>query len=232
MATLLLRLAGPMQSWGTASRFTERDSGREPSKSGVLGLLAAALGVDRHDWEGSDLPSLAHLRLGVRHDRPGVPKNDYQTAGAGSGMIKADGGWSKDGVVSHRDYLSDAVFLAGLETEDRSLLERCHAALADPYWPLYLGRRSYVPSEPIWLKDGLRDEPLETALSLYPLRDRDKSAIRPGAKLLLSLENDRDEGRMCMDVPLAAFSERHFGARFVISKMVGAPDNADDAAKV
>lgn len=44
MSTLLMRLAGPLQSWGTTSRFDQRDTGKEPSKSGVIGLMAAALG--------------------------------------------------------------------------------------------------------------------------------------------------------------------------------------------
>jgi CRISPR system Cascade subunit CasD len=39
MAVLLLRLAGPMQAWGTQSRFVNRDTELEPSKSGVIGLL-------------------------------------------------------------------------------------------------------------------------------------------------------------------------------------------------
>ena len=47
MSVLLLRLAGPMQSWGVESRFTVRDTGLEPSKSGVVGLLCAALGRRR-----------------------------------------------------------------------------------------------------------------------------------------------------------------------------------------
>src|SRR3546814_10860099 len=78
MSTLLLRLAGPMQSWGTTSRFDQRDTGKEPSKSGVVGLLAAALGIDRENW--ADLEPLTRLTMGVRHDRPGVLKRDYQTA--------------------------------------------------------------------------------------------------------------------------------------------------------
>ena len=44
MSTLLLRLAGPLQAWGNDSKFETRRTGREPSKSGVIGLLAAALG--------------------------------------------------------------------------------------------------------------------------------------------------------------------------------------------
>ena len=47
MPVLLMRLAGPMQSWGTQSRFLHRDTGREPSKSGVIGVLCAALGRPR-----------------------------------------------------------------------------------------------------------------------------------------------------------------------------------------
>jgi len=126
MPTLLLRLVGPMQSWGTTSRFDQRDTGKEPSKSGVVGLLAAALGIDREKW--TDLQPLTKLSMGVRHDRPGVPKRDYQTAGcaANDTMIKADGKPSRDGVVSQRFYLADAAFLVGVEGDDRALLDKVH----------------------------------------------------------------------------------------------------------
>lgn len=157
MPTLLLRLVGPMQSWGTTSRFDQRDTGKEPSKSGVIGLLAAALGIDRENW--TDLEPLTRLSMGVRHDRAGVPKRDYQTAGcaATDTIIKADGTPSKNGgVVSQRFYLADAAFLVGLECDERSLLEQLHVALRNPVWPLALGRKSYVPSESIWIEDGLR----------------------------------------------------------------------------
>ena len=235
MATLLLWLEGPMQSWGTASRFTDRDSGREPSKSGVIGLLAAALGIDREAWEGTDLPTLSGLLFGVRHDRAGVPAVDYQTAGAGYApdghMMKADGKKSPQGVLSRREYLSGAAFLAGLQSEDRGLLQRCHDALANPRWPLSLGRRSYVPSEPVWLKDGLVDWPLLDALGRHP-DTKGRSAAEPEIRVSYDHPEGKDEGRMCMDVPLAAFSERHFGARFVLSWFVDekgrvVPEGAD-----
>lgn len=45
MATLLLRLAAPLQAWGADSKFETRKTNREPTKSGVIGLLAAALGL-------------------------------------------------------------------------------------------------------------------------------------------------------------------------------------------
>src|SRR3546814_8035134 len=142
MSTLLLRLAGPMQSWGTTSRFDQRDTGKEPSKSGVVGLLAAALGIDRENW--ADLEPLTRLTMGVRHDRPGVLKRDYQTA---QNIISADRSKVHETAVTTRDYLADAAFLVGLPGPDRALHERALAALQNPVWPLALGRKSLVPSE-------------------------------------------------------------------------------------
>ena len=78
MATLLLRLAAPLQSWGADSKFEIRKTNREPTKSGVLGLLAAALGVRRDDDEG--LQELKTLRFGVRVDQEGGLLVDFHTA--------------------------------------------------------------------------------------------------------------------------------------------------------
>ena len=74
MSTLLLRLAGPMQSWGTDSKFDVRRTQREPSKSGVIGLIAAALGIPRQDQE--ILHTLVSLRFGIRVDREGTMIRD------------------------------------------------------------------------------------------------------------------------------------------------------------
>lgn len=223
MPTLLLRLVGPMQSWGTTSRFDQRDTGKEPSKSGVLGLLAAALGLDRENW--ADLEPLTRLTMGVRHDRPGVPKRDYQTAGcaASDTVIKADGTQSKDGVVSQRFYLSDAAFLVGLECEDLSLLEKLHAALRDPVWPLALGRKSYVPSEPIWIENGVQDVPLRDVLARWPWIAAPRKWEEIPEKLLVSFESEDGTGVLKIDQPLSSFAERRFGARYVCSEWIPFP---------
>ncbi len=229
MPTLLLRLVGPMQSWGTTSRFDQRDTGKEPSKSGVIGLLAAALGIDREEW--IDLEPLTHLAMGVRHDRPGMPKRDYQTAGcaATDTIIKADGSQAKaGGVVSDRFYLADAVFLVGVESKDRGLLERIHQALSNPVWPLALGRKSYVPSEAIWMKDGLQDAPLHEVLITWPWIASQRKWEKPPEKLLVSYESDDGSGVLKMDQPLSSFAERRFGARFVRSEWIPFPQEVAD----
>lgn len=227
MPTLLLRLVGPMQSWGTTSRFDQRDTGKEPSKSGVVGLLAAALGIDRENW--TDLEPLTHLSMGTRHDRPGVPKRDYQTAGcaATDTIIKADGTQAKDGVVSHRFYLADAAFLVGLECEERSLLERVHAALRDPVRPLALGRKSYVHSEPIWIGNGVQDVPLRDALARWPWIATLRRWEEPPEKLLVSFESEDGSGVLKMDQLLSSFAERRFGARFVRSEWIPFPQGVN-----
>lgn len=228
METLLLRLVGPMQSWGTTSRFDQRDTGKEPSKSGVLGILAAALGIDRGNWP--DLEPLTRLSMGVRHDRPGIPKNDYQTAGCATEdtIIKADGKQErKGGIVSRRFYLADATFLVGVECADGALLERIHAALRNPVWPLALGRRSYIPSESIWIEDGLQGLPLREALARWPwLATRRRWEDLP-EQLMVSFESEDGSGALRMDQPLSSFAERRFGARFVRSEWTPFPTGGE-----
>jgi CRISPR system Cascade subunit CasD len=213
-----------MQSWGTTSRFDQRDTGKEPSKSGVIGLLAAALGIDRENW--TDLEPLTHLSMGVRHDRPGVPKRDYQTAGCAVAdtIIKADGKQAKDGgVVSQRFYLADACFLVGLEGEDVTLLNRIHAALQNPVWTLALGRKSYVPSESIWMDGGLQDAPLMEVLARWPWIASQRKWEEYPDKLLVSYESADGSGVLKMDQPLSSFAERRFGSRFVSSEWIPFP---------
>lgn len=131
MSTLLLRLAAPLQSWGIASKFDTRDTAREPSKSGVIGLLAAALGRGRDE----NMEDLNALRFGVRIDQPGTLLRDYHTA-----MLNP----KAPPFETTRYYLADAVFLVGLEGEE-SFLNKLEMALRNPFYPLYLGRRSCPP---------------------------------------------------------------------------------------
>lgn len=142
MACLVLALVAPAQSWGTTSRFDDRDTGTEPTKSGVIGLLAAALGRERHE----PIDDLTALRLGVRVDREGILRSDYHTA---LGALRSSGKQNDTAVVSNRAYLSDAAFVAVLEHDDPHFLHHLHDALNRPRWPLYLGRRAFPPAGPV-----------------------------------------------------------------------------------
>ena len=138
--TLLLRLEGPMQSWGYRSRFDYRDTALEPTRSGVIGLICAAMGIAR----GEDISQFDAIRMGVRVDKEGRPERDYHTA---LDVIKADGKGT-DTVVSYRDYLADAAFTVGLESKDEDLLGKIAGRLRDPIWTLFLGRKAFPLAVP------------------------------------------------------------------------------------
>jgi len=128
-----------MQSWGASSRFKKLTTEREPTKSGVIGLVAAALGRERN----ADIGDLSSLKFGVRIDQQGVLLRDYHTAHNPRN--------TKLAFISDRYYLCDAVFVVGLESDDESLLDEIKKALESPRFPLYLGRRSCPPTGPIVL---------------------------------------------------------------------------------
>lgn len=153
MTVLLLRLAAPLQSWGTSSRFARRGTDRMPSKSGVIGLLAAAQGRRRTD----PLDELLDLRIGVRAEQPGRLERDFQTA--------TRPGEDTPLSVSARHYLTDAVFLAAVQG-DQALLEGLQEALQRPHFPLFLGRRSCPPAGRI--EHGLRPGDTVSALQREP----------------------------------------------------------------
>ncbi len=219
MNVLLLRLCGPMQSWGVQSRFSVRDTGLEPSKSGVAGLLCAALGRPRR----APLDDLAALRMGVRVDREGRLAYDYHTA---QNVRRASGGL-KDTEPSRRYYLADACFLVGLAGEDMNLLSRLHEALWNPHWPLSLGRKAFVPGQPVWLPDGLRvAEGLRPALQEYPWLGRDGETMP--RQLRLVLENPHGT-EVRPDQPLS-FAERRFASRRITITFAEAPQAQRPAA--
>lgn len=147
MRTLFLRLAGPMQSWGQLPRADYRDTGDTPTRSGVVGLLACALGV--RSRAGLLEISATIERFGVRVDAPGDRQTDFQTIG---GPL-----WSADGsgkpldyrVATNRVYLVDASFLVAIQGPGDEL-ERFAAALQRPRWPYFLGRRSCPPALPVF----------------------------------------------------------------------------------
>jgi CRISPR system Cascade subunit CasD len=228
MSTLLLRLVGPMQSWGVASDYKERDTLREPSKSGVIGLLCAALGKPRAEKPDDGFPTLetlASLIMGVRVDWEGERAYDYHTAGK-EGFWRASGGVEReDVIVSKRWYLADAAFLIGLGSDSIALLEELHRALENPRWALCLGRKACVPSKPVWLRDGLKsDVELRAALEKFPWLGRRDVHNRP-EQLRLVLEDNENGERWVRDVPLCfEHGKRDFTLRRVTFEKCPAPN--------
>ena len=201
MTTLLLRLAGPLQAWGTRSRYTRRDTETAPTKSGVLGMLAAASGHRRTDPLPDDLLC---LRFGVRIDQPGQSIRDFQTARRNDGTALP---------LSNRRYLGDAVFLAALDG-DRAFLEGLRDHLIRPVYPLFLGRRSCPPAGPMvgYIKDG----DYVTELHRHPLQASASYARRRPAQISVEIVRDAHDDEtgsdarhdVLQDVPVS-FAPEH-----------------------
>lgn len=210
MSTLLLRLAAPMQSWGMESKFDYRKTGREPSKSGVVGLLAAALGRGR----GDSVEDLTALRFGVRIDQPGQVLRDLQIAKYQKSKTKVDT------YFTYRDYLCDAAFLVGLESAQEEVLQGLVRALQAPVFPLFLGRRSCPPTQPLVL--GIRSGNLEETLAQEPWQASDwfqKKARKSSQTVWLRVLVDaaaEEEGIFQHDCPKSFHVERReYGYRKV-----------------
>ncbi len=166
-AALALLLDSPLQSWGTSSRFQRRSTDAFPSKSGVLGLVAAAMGIDKHaPGEEAQLVPLAALRFSIHRVArtvdgevaPVLRLTDYHTVGGGydedidpwarlSTPRKASGG-PFGTVLTQREYLTDAVFAAVLHGP-RALLATIATSLSDPVWGIWLGRKCCAPATPV-----------------------------------------------------------------------------------
>lgn len=226
MTALVLRLAGPLQSWGSASRFAKRMTEAAPTKSGILGLLAAAKGLRRSD----PIEDLLSLELAVRTEQPGELLRDFHTAHhriTGKAMP-----------LTERFYWADAVFTAHIGGPS-PVLEGLDEALRDPAYPLYLGRRSCVPEGRVSLglfersvADSVRE--LAWAPGFTGRRaNRNRSTVRLAVQADSSVFTHEDAlsyTRELNDLPVSFNPEnRQYRIRPVIDTFVVVPTGNDVA---
>lgn len=148
----------------------------------MIGLIAAAQGLRRTE----PLTEFAGLRFGVRIDQPGRILRDFQTARTWDGRSAS---------ISDRYYLSDALFLVGLQSDDGDWLQRIQGYLQRPVFPLYLGRRSCPPSGPI--PSELFDGTIEEAFASIPWRANsvERQRQREYAEVCLETRIDAEPGQ-------------------------------------
>jgi CRISPR system Cascade subunit CasD len=214
MPAILLRFEAPMQSWGISSKFTDRQSETEPTKSGIIGIIASALGIPRDGDIATEL-KLESLNVAVRVDREGDMVYDYHTTQ--NVMIASKKKYTNESsgktVVSRRFFLSDACFIIGIESPDEQLLQKIQNALLSPKWPLYLGRKAFIPSSRINLLSKPIDEPLLDVLEKFPWQGRDGVDKIPKSLRILT-EGTPKEGSPRLTNPIS-FSQKEYSVRYV-----------------
>lgn len=181
MNTLFLHLEGVLQAWGEESRYMVRNTAPLPTKSGVIGLLAQALG----DPEAA--PALSNaLRMGVKVLKPGTLLEDYHTVTGGTRAARGD--IRPETLITYRYYLADAAFRVALQGHP-SLLSTLVAALRAPQKPLFLGRRCCPPSVPIF--ERVDDYP-DLRSALAPLDGLTEIEVEPSLGGIYRMDAVRD----------------------------------------
>lgn len=223
--TILLKLTGPMQSWGTSSRFETRMSDYYPSKSGVIGIIAASLGYNRDEDE--KIKKLNDLDFAVRVDQEGILRKDYHIAR----KFKPNGALYRT-YVTNRYYMEDAVFIVAISHEDEKWMDEILQGLKYPYFQPFMGRRS-CPLPANFILGTSEDGPIEAlenldwqAASWYKKKNKNYRADIYADKDLLpenpnTIRNDR----------VVSFSqkERKFGPRFEARTSILLAKSDDDS---
>lgn len=224
---IVLRLAGPLQSWGITGQYNRRDTASQPTKSGIVGLLAAAQGRRR----GDSLEDLVALRLGVRTDQQGTLMQDFHTVSRLDGAPLWSANVTAKGLqrptspkklthVTKRLYLQDAVFVAVVEGQEDFVADLA-SAVRRPRFQLALGRRACVPTQPMVLRERPDGDAwwgdVQAVLDRVPWQASDWYQRRQGHRAQLPAVWDEAEGEdLADDVPVSfAHSERGFLTRSV-----------------
>ena len=225
MRFLALYLRSPMQSWGASSKFGVRGTSDIPTKSGLIGLLGAACGIDRSDDQWVHRASQLELSLYVF--RRGERLRDYHTVGARyskkdsweSRMIPLSAENKPRGTdVTNRYYLQDSVYGAIFAGEDDRLIEQMAKGLENPVWGIWLGRKSCIPTEPVYagtfdqMESGI--EALKERFRVSCRKDGSDNGTVPIAFTVTEARAD-DENDRIFDVPVS-FAERTFRSRYVL----------------
>lgn len=206
---LALRLEAPLQSWGFDSQYNRRNTGLMPTKSAIAGMCCAALGHPRgsnaeqtflSDFGRVRMTAIAIPRIKGNKDLPVRRLQDYHTV---QKTRRASGAINNDCVLTNRQYLTDAAFGVLLEG-DAALLEKIAAALADPKWGLWLGRKTCIPTAPVLA--GLKkekDEALRLLIGERPLELYTRQE---------DVENFEDGRDSLPDAPVSFATERRLFA--------------------
>ena len=209
MRILSFTIEGVLQSWGEQSSWNLRDSADWPTKSGVIGMIGAAMGLGYEDKAIGELCEA--VEMGVKTKLAYHPQlDDYQTVNYFGGVLANGTRETRNAqktIVQHKRYIMDRKFLIALSAS-KEVLDAIYQAMLDPVWAMHLGRACCPPSRPLLPVVG-EYESLEEALVSIPLNDAETEVI----------QIEGTEGQRRTDVRIAAERKR-YEERYVLTKVV------------
>lgn len=215
MKTLTIKLTAVLQSWGNEALYNYRTSAHLPTKSAIIGMLAAALGYERNDPR---ITALNTLRFAVRVDQPGHSITDFHMVHYYKNPEKQTGASAK---VTYRQYYADAIYIVALTGQDTDM-EKLEYALHHPVFPLYFGRRANIPSGVLKTKLYNIDNPIE-ALKVVPWEAPtrfQKQHEKYHAEIISDAPADATDTTLVKDRYIAGKNNRQFGYRPVVKTSV------------
>jgi CRISPR system Cascade subunit CasD len=226
---VLLWFEAPLQSWGADSKFGRRDTLKFSSKSGVLGLVCSALGAGGEQidllarFAPLDMQVISYRKTNSKGEKRNKEPllRDFQMVGSGyddsnpwqtllvpktAEGKKAVGGGSK---MTYRYYLQDAVFAVALQVPTEQS-DDIALALQSPHWDVYLGRKTCIPSEPIY--QGIFESVEEVFKQAGKIAETKKLLV--DFKVVQGAE-DGDENYTLNDVPIQFGEHKQYRDRQV-----------------
>lgn len=192
MKTILIKLSGPLQAWGTKSYFEKRKTDNHPSKSAIVGMLMCCAGYGREDTE--IIKKYNSLEFAVRVDSPGFLLRDFHTAHKYKKDLDMDNVYRGECLdrtyLTNRYYLEDATFLVGISHEDDTFIDNIYEDLRYPYYQPYMGRKS-LPLVGNYL-EGIYNESILDLMINYPLQANNWEKKRLPPKVSISLYGDEN----------------------------------------
>lgn len=200
---LQLNLVAPLQSWGATSKANNRTTEHHPTKSGIIGLIANAMGITREETETIQ-GTFKNTKIHVRVDAPGKLLRDYGTVAYNNKTKQVN-----------RYYLQNAKFVVLVE-DDEEVLRIFDKALKNPVNPIFLGRKSCVPTIPVYVPPSypsihLGETPGEVFEELFLLTRADdltfKEKSHPELQVEIIEETLENTGDRRMDSPISFSSK-------------------------
>ncbi|KAB8032263.1 type I-E CRISPR-associated protein Cas5/CasD [Fluviispira multicolorata] len=205
--SLCINLQGPMQSWGIDSKLSLRSTSTMPSRSGIIGLLASSMGIEREDEES--LAQLNKLRINtISLKNIDYVEKDYQTI---EGVLDVSGKIKTDMDLSTRYYITNSFYIAVIEGE-KDALEKIMHALKYPKWLVFLGRKSCPSASPFLIGESLKEGSFEELFS-------EKGTYRCFKELSSQMQVNNYIVRSDFDFPIS-FNTRKFEKRTYVEDWV------------
>lgn len=209
--TGMFQIAAVMAGFGQlGAGYQNPGSQSAPTKSAVVGMLAAALGRTKSD----SITDLNQLLIGTCTTNAGVLHTRFGTI---TGASQLEGGIRSNPLIRKKGYFQAATLgpgdsylvrhIVAFQSEDEMFVQELLKALTAPVFPVFVGRANCRPAEPMPL--GYLEGTLEDAFALIKV---------PTTAIIEVLPSDPAPNKRRVMDTMDSLSGRNAISRFVVQR--------------